>query len=126
MSCLLDTHFVVWIAGESKRIKKFPWLEKYRPWTISPVSILEIQFLTEVGRLGFNYREFTKTLSSDPRFVTDDVSLATLVEKAASLSWTRDPFDRLIAGNSLARRLLLCSTDSNVLENHKLLVPELR
>jgi PIN domain nuclease of toxin-antitoxin system len=126
VTCLLDTHFVVWIAGESKRLRKYPWLERYVPWTISPVSFLEIQLLTEGGKLGFDYSEFTHTLEADSRFIVGDVSLLTLTEKAVSLGWTRDPFDRLIAAHSLARRVPLCSVDSNILEHHKLIVPELR
>ena len=36
---------------------------------------------------------------------------------AARLSWTRDPFDRLIAAHALADDLLLITRDRNRLEN---------
>ena len=62
---------------------------------------------------------------TDPRFELDEVPLVALIQKSLDLGWTRDPFDRLIAAHSLARRVPLCSIDSIMLQNHKLLVPEL-
>jgi PIN domain nuclease of toxin-antitoxin system len=55
-----------------------------------------------------------------------DEALLTLLQRSLELSWTRDPFDRLIAAHSLARRLALSTTDEIMLQNHKLIVPELR
>ena len=37
------------------------------------------------------------------RFLIDEVPLASLVRHAYSLTWTRDPFDRLLAAHSGAR-----------------------
>ncbi|MBI4473884.1 MAG: PIN domain-containing protein [Acidobacteria bacterium] len=125
MTCLLDTHFVVWIALDSSRLKKYPWLPKYQPWVVSPVSLLEIQFLVEAGRGKVDSRGFAQAIMADPRFQVDDAPLATLIQKALGLSWTRDPFDRLIAAHSLVRRVPLCSVDAVMLDNHKPIVHEL-
>jgi PIN domain nuclease of toxin-antitoxin system len=51
MTALLDTHFVLGIALGSKRLREYRWVERYAPWTVSPVSLLEIAFLGEVGRV---------------------------------------------------------------------------
>lgn len=126
MTCLLDTHFVIWIVSNSRRLSKHPWLEDYQPWGISPASLLEIQFLAEVGRGRIKNPGFAQQVMEDPRFQFDDVSFATVIQKSLELSWTRDPFDRLIAAHSLVRRAPLCSVDEAMLENHKLIVPELR
>lgn len=126
MRCLLDTHFLIWILKKSKRLKAFPWLEQYRPWGISAVSLLEIQFLSEVGRLEVRNPEFTDTLMRDPRFRLDDVSLVRVVQKALPLKWTRDPFDRLLAAHSLVRRAPVCTVDRALAREHALIVPELR
>ena len=75
MTVLLDTHFLIWLVLESKRLAKFPWLDRYRPWAVSPVSFLEIQFLAEVGRLSVSNPEFTNTVMKDRRFIIDDISL---------------------------------------------------
>ena len=49
VTLLLDTHFLIWIVLGSKRLAAFPWIERYRPWGVSPISLLEIQFLAESG-----------------------------------------------------------------------------
>ena len=126
MTCLLDTHFLLWILVSSRRLRQFPWLERYRPWGVSPVSLLEVQMLSETGRLRLKERDITKALANDLRFVIDEPALAALVQRSLELSWTRDPFDRLLAAHSLVRRIPFCSLDSVMLENHRLILPELR
>jgi PIN domain nuclease of toxin-antitoxin system len=126
MRCLLDTHFVIWIVSKSSRLRNFPWLSGYQPWGVSPVSLLEIQLLAEVGRRQIDNPRFSREIMSDPRFEFDDVPLVTLVQRSLELSWSRDPFDRMIAAHSLCRRLPLCSVDDAMLKQHKLIVPELR
>lgn len=124
MTTILDTHFLVWLLTDSPRLDSFPWLTRYQPWGISPVSILELQYLAEIGRIEIKNPEFTQTLSTDPRFLIDEVPLLSLVKRALDLSWTRDPFDRLLAAHSLARQTPLCTVDGHLRKHHCLLAPE--
>jgi PIN domain nuclease of toxin-antitoxin system len=126
MNALLDTHFLLWTVLGVNRLAEFPWLDAYRPWVVSPISFLEIQFLAEVGRLEVQQPEFWQTVSTDSRFLVDEAPFVSLVEKALSLSWTRDPFDRLLAAHSEARRMPLCSLDRRIRAEHRFLVEELR
>lgn len=126
MTCLLDTHFLVWIVSSSRRLKAFPWLRSYEPWGVSPISLLEIQRLAEVGRRKIDNPRFVREVMADPRFVLDDAPAMTLVPKSLNLGWARDPFDRLLAAHSLVRRVPLCSVDALMLEHHKHVVPEFR
>jgi len=126
MTCLLDTHFLIWVISNSPRLRKYPWVDEYRPWGISPVSLLEMQFLAELGRGRIDVSRSARTIASDPRFVLDEVPFVSVVSQALHLSWTRDPFDRMIAAHSLVRRAPLCTVDAIMLENHKLIVHELR
>jgi PIN domain nuclease of toxin-antitoxin system len=125
MNLLLDTHFLLWILLGSGRLAEFPWLDRYRPWGVSPISLLEIQFLSEVGHVEVRDPEFYDTLRADRRFVVDEAPLLGLVEKAVGLSWTRDPFDRLLAAHSLARRVPFCTLDRSVRQHHPWLPAEL-
>ena len=125
VTLLLDTHFLIWLILGSSRLQGFPWLDKYRPWGVSPISLLEVQYLAEVGRVEIENPEFTETLLNDPRFLVDEVPLLSLVRHAMPIVWTRDPFDRLLAAHSAARRAPLCSVDQLVLENHSPVVREL-
>ena len=81
MNVLLDTHFLLWTVLGADRLWEFPWLDGYRPWGLSPVSFLEIQFLGEVGRLEVRQPGFSRPVASDPRFVVDEVPLIALVEE---------------------------------------------
>jgi PIN domain nuclease of toxin-antitoxin system len=123
---LIDTHFLLWIVLDVPRLDEFPWLERYRPWGVSPISLLEVQFLSEVGRLTVRQPDFVDALSRDPRFVLDDVSFERMMRQALTLEWTRDPFDRILAAHSTARRVPLCTLDRRMRREHPLLVEELR
>ena len=125
MNLLLDTHFLIWTTLQSKRLEQFSWLGRYLPWGVSPVSLLELQYLSEVGRLRVSQPDFTDTLLRDRRFVVDEVPLMALIRRAFPLSWTRDPFDRLLAAHSSARRVPLCTVDRLMVANHPLLPDEL-
>jgi PIN domain nuclease of toxin-antitoxin system len=65
------------------------------------------------------------TVTDDPRFTVDNVSLSTLVRHSLDLEWTRDPFDRLLVAHSLARQVPFCTTDRGVHAHHRLLPTEL-
>lgn len=125
MKSLLDTHFMLWIALDVPRLDEFPWLDRYAPWGVSPVSFLEVQFLAEVGKLDVDMDAFQAAVGSDPRFVVDEVSLLTLVQRALPVSWTRDPFDRLLAAHSTSRRMPLCTVDRDMRAHHAWLPEEL-
>jgi PIN domain nuclease of toxin-antitoxin system len=46
-----------------------------------------------------------------------DVSLAELVQAATGLSWTRDPFDRLIAAHAILADAPLVTADKTIQAN---------
>lgn len=125
MKALLDTHFLLWLILDVPRLDEFPWLERYRPWGVSPMSFLEVQFLAEVGKLEVSQPRFTEAVGADPRFVVDDVPFATVIRHSLALDWTRDPFDRVLAAHSAARRTPLCTLDRKLRRHHSMLVEEL-
>lgn len=125
MKLLLDTHFLLWVVTGAARLDEFPWLDGYRPWGISPVSFLEVQFLGEAGRLSVEADAFVEAVMADSRFMVDEMPLIALVRQALPLAWTRDPFDRLLAAHSRARRVPLCTVDRVIRRHHPLLPDEL-
>jgi PIN domain nuclease of toxin-antitoxin system len=50
------------------------------------------------------------------------VSLAELTRAAADLSWTRDPFDRLIAAHAIVANASLVTADDTIREHLPLAV----
>lgn len=126
MKTFLDTHFLIWITLNSIRLREFPWLGQYLPWGVSPVSLLELQYLSEIGRLNARQPEFTDVLLQDRRFIVDEIPLLPLMRKAFEFSWTRDPFDRLIAAHSAVREIPLCTVDRNIVLNYPLIPEEIK
>jgi PIN domain nuclease of toxin-antitoxin system len=122
MNCILDTHFLLWIASRARRLAEFPWIEAYLPWGVSPVSFLEIEFLHEIGRLDVKIDGFIDAVMNDSRLVVDELSMMTVIQQALGLEWTRDPFDRLLVAHSRARRKPLCTTD-RLIRRHHVYVP---
>lgn len=125
MNVLLDTHFLIWTTLQSEQLERFPWLSRYSPWGVSPVSLLEVQYLSEIGRVQLEHPQYMDALMQDPRFVVDEVPFVALIRRAIPLRWTRDPFDRLLAAHSLVRRVPLCTVDQVLVAHHPLLPSEL-
>lgn len=61
-------------------------------------------------------------IRQDLRIEIVDVSTADLVEAASPLSWTRDPFDRLIAAHAIVANAPLVTADETIRENLPLAV----
>lgn len=56
-------------------------------------------------------------LQSEIGLEVADVSLSDLVEAAVDLSWTRDPFDRLIAAHAIVANAPLVTADETIREH---------
>ena len=56
-------------------------------------------------------------LRRDMGLAVADTSLAELVQAAVDLSWTRDPFDRLIAAHAIVANAPLITADETIRKN---------
>ncbi len=110
---LLDTHAAIWILQGHRRVRP---LERYPRIYLSPASVLEIQFLAEAGRLRLSEGQSPATLAEDYRWRLDEPAAAKWFAAACELSWTRDPFDRLLAGHARVRGWKLATADTVLLE----------
>jgi PIN domain nuclease of toxin-antitoxin system len=84
---------------------------------VSPVVELELTYLFEAGRVTEPAAAPLGALRRSIGLQVADVSLAKLVDVAGTLSWTRDPFDRLIAGQAVATDVPLVTADRTILDN---------
>lgn len=84
---------------------------------LSPVVTLELTYLHEIGRITATAGQVVATVSSALGLVASTATLQPVVDQAATLSRTRDPFDRLIAGNALADDALLLTADRRMLQH---------
>jgi PIN domain nuclease of toxin-antitoxin system len=87
------------------------------PPRVSPMVELELSFLYQVGRVTEPASAPLKTLQRSIGLEVADVSFAELATAAIDLSWTRDPFDRLIAAHAIVAGVPLITADRTILEN---------
>lgn len=83
---------------------------------ISPVTLLELHFLREVGRLTIVPGHSLEEVCSDPRWKLDSPSSSRLFRAAHGLDWTRDPFDRLLVAHARYRGWRLATGDGPLRE----------
>lgn len=115
---LLDTHILIWILTGARQIKNLAWVAESGQWTLSPLSLLETKFLLEKGKVDVELASLLEDLKRDERFKIDTVSLDNLCQAALDLSWTRDPFDRLLVAHSIVRGIPLGTCDLNIRKNY--------
>ncbi len=81
---------------------------------VSPAALLEIGFLSELGKVRLSVT--LSELRDDSRFRVDDPSGAEWFAVAEDLAFTRDPFDRLIVAHALLRKAKLATGDQRIIE----------
>ena len=116
----LDTHAVVWLySGDTQR---FPVAVRGRiereELLISPAVLLELQFLHEINRLLVPGTRIVDTLAADIGLTVCDLPFPRVAAAALSLTWTRDPFDRLIVAQAMLADASLLTKDSTILEHY--------
>lgn len=110
---LMDTNALLWLERGHPRSK--PLARWSRRLYVSPASLLELQFLGEVGRVRLRPGGLDE-LAADPRWLLDDPPAAAWFRRAHDQSWTRDPFDRLLTAHALVRGWRLATGDTAILE----------
>ena len=114
----LDTHVAVWLRlGNSRRLRPIAKHLAKAQLMLSPFAVLELQTLYEIGRLSETARWIVENLATDHGVEIANVAVAEGAARAVDLSFTRDPFDRLIAGHSLAAGATLLTVDETLLRH---------
>lgn len=117
----LDTHVVAWLfAGEVDRLARGVRRKIDEDQiAISPAVELELQFLFEIGRTDQPGRQVVADLVERIGLTIAQTPFARVVASAAALSWTRDPFDRLIVGHAMADRAVLLTRDRAIRKHYR-------
>lgn len=118
----LDTHAVVWLyAGLTEKFSpRGTELIEAEPLFISPMVLLEIQYLKEVGRITTDAALVIETLRHSIGLELCPLPFARVAIEALSETWTRDPFDRLIVAQARARQAPLLTLDQSILRHYPL------
>ena len=119
MSVYLDTHVAIWLySGQTERLsKRAANLINRERVGISPVVLLELQYLREIGRITTAPRTMIADLKQRLGLAVEDRSLESVAERALGLTWTRDAFDRLIVAQAAFDNAELVTSD-RLIRNH--------
>ena len=117
----LDTHVVVWLAaGEVNRLS--PLAQQFinaEDLLISPIVLLELEHLHEIGRVRVSAQKLFELLSGEIGLALCKQDFADVVNTALRQKWTRDPFDRLIVAQASVANERLLSKDERVLSGYQ-------
>lgn len=91
-------------------------LEAEAPF-VSPIVELELTYLYEIGRVSEPASAPLAALRRSIGLEIADASVAELTQAATNLTWTRDPFDRLIAAHALVADVPLITADETIRAN---------
>lgn len=119
MSVYLDTHVVVWLYDklEDKFSKTAKKLIEREDLLVSPIVLLELEYLFEIGRISVNSLTIIEFLENRINLVVDEsVKPSRCFITSLHEKWTCDPFDRLIVSQAKLNSKQLITKDKKILK----------
>ena len=112
----LDTHIVVWFyANDKQRFSNaIQALMNQHEWRISPMVRLELQYLHEIGRLNPTADTMIAAMAQRVGLTICPKPFNDVIAKATQLSWTRDPFDRILVAHASLNDDILITSDQTI------------
>lgn len=109
----LDTHVVAWLfAGDVARLSAAARAAiEAHDLRLSPAVLLELQYLYETKRVTDTADTVVDDLRNRVTLQVCDLPFPDVARHALTLSWTRDPFDRLIVAQAAVRDAVLVTKD---------------
>ena len=112
----LDTHVLVWLCTRKPELlsRRAADAIESQSCIISPAVMLELQYLHEIGRLSDPGDKIVEDLSHQIGLQVCTIPFQRVVRDAVRMQWTRDPFDRIIAGTAHAADACLLTKDLTI------------
>lgn len=117
----LDTHIVAWLfGGHLRKLSREAAreIDKADTLLISPVVELELAYLHRRERLKEDPATILGSLRARIGLNLCDLPFAMVSHEAVALTWTEDPFDRLITAQAAATRSRLVTSDTTILTHY--------
>lgn len=114
----LDTHVALWLwVADLSRIPS-PLAERMgiEDLAVSPMVRLELSYLHQIGRVTDTAERVVSGLARQIGLREDQASFAAVIAEAESMTWTRDPFDRIVAAHAIAAGAVLATSDRVIRE----------
>lgn len=119
---MLDTHIAVALyQGKTAGLSRQAMLDIDRePLAISPIVLLELELLHEIGRLRLGAGAIASYLAGELAIAVAGERYAEVVARALPLGFTRDPFDRLIVAHAAFLKAPLLTLDTHLQQHYPL------
>jgi PIN domain nuclease of toxin-antitoxin system len=116
VKAFLDTHAAIFLAAG--RVQEFgpasrEVIERSALF-LSPAVRLELGMLAEIGKLKTEPDHVLGILAADLGLRLSSDRFDAVVAEAVPLTWTRDPFDRLIVATAILHRAPLLTRDARM------------
>ncbi len=104
MIAYLDTNVMVWLAnGKLRKLSKnAERVLRQANLLVSPMVLLELEYLFDLGRTKLRSREIQSKVEREMGVQVCDLSFKSIAATAIDEGWTTDPFDRLIVAHAKA------------------------
>ncbi|EKD28438.1 MAG: hypothetical protein ACD_79C00298G0001 [uncultured bacterium] len=116
----LDTHIALWIyAGLTDKISNHSLdIMNSSEILISPMVLLEIEYLYEIKKISEIPDKIIIELITQYGIKQCDIPFEQVIQKARTIKWTRDPFDRIITATAAISKSYLISKDNLIRLNY--------
>ncbi|MDZ8030495.1 type II toxin-antitoxin system VapC family toxin [Nostoc sp. DedSLP04] len=117
MKLLLDTHVIIWSAGNpeklSERVKNL-LIDTNNFWVVSIATVWELQIKSQLGKLNLSSSlpNFIETQQRVNNLQILPIELTHIYALEALLSHHRDPFDRILIAQAIVEKMPLLSIDT--------------
>ena len=110
----LDTHVILWLYARAKHL-----IEDDRDILISPMVLLELDYLHEVGQTTLASTPVYDYLHQRIDLQVCKKAFADVIQTASQQSWTRDPFDRIITAQAAIDKNSFITKDKIIREHYE-------
>ncbi len=119
-SVYLDTHAAVFLhAGELERLGTEGKRQiEASDLLISPMVLLEMNYLFELKKIRYNAKEIYAALNASFGVTLCPIPFSDVSLQALDLTWTRDPFDRIIVAQAQVNQNATLITRDRTLQIH--------
>lgn len=117
----LDTHVAAWLYfGQAQELSRDAAAAiEGSDLLISPMVVLELGYLHELGRLAVTAEKIVQTLAGDIGLKVAQQPFEDIARQALHETWTRDPFDRLIVAQAKLGQSRLVSRDRLIRQHYR-------
>jgi len=118
LTCYVDTQVAIWLAEANltKISQKALSLIQVGDVRISPMAVVELQYLYEIRRIVVSPQDILVKLNAEIGLTVCDYPFPIIAEIALGEGWTRDPFDRIIVAHAKANGLAPLLTKDEVIQ----------